>query len=239
MRRDGRFEARLQHEWAEQLWPLLRSAPADYAGFAAEPLQGGRGGTVTVRVAGERFVVRAGRRGGLPGRLVTSMYWGRHPRVFEELDATLTLRNSGAPIVDACAAGVEWLAPWVYRSWLVTRWVANSSTLWEWLQQPHPDAERRAVLHRVGVAVHALHQAGARHPDLNLNNILVQHDAEEMRVWLLDLDGVRRAWRVVEGRGDLARLRRSARKLDPSAAILSDADLQMIDEGYADHPSQR
>lgn len=215
-----------------RLWPMLRAAPRDYAGFDVQPLPGGRGGSVRVVVDGVAYVVRAGLRGGFVARLVRSLYFGCHPRVFEEVESTAALRERGAPIVEAPAAAVFWVAPLLYRSWLVTRWVPDASTLWEWLAGGHSSDERASLLRAAGAAVRALHRAGARHPDLNLNNILVQTTNGAPAVWLLDLDGVRLAGAAIDGRTDLARLRRSARKLDPQGQRVGDADLDLIERGY-------
>lgn len=231
-RRDGSYEALVRIGDEARLWPLLRAASRDYAGFDVEPLPGGRGGTVRIVVDGVPYVVRAGLRGGFVARLVRSLYFGRRPRVFTEVETTAALRERGAPIVEAPGAAVSWVAPLLYRSWLVTRWIPDASTLWEWLAGGHTSNDRAILLRAAGAAVRALHRAGARHPDLNLNNILVQATDGTPSVWLLDLDGVRLVDTVVDGGADLARLRRSARKLDPQGLRVRDADLELLERGY-------
>lgn len=234
---DGRFEARVQSGLRDRLLPLLKSAPFGYGGFAVAPLPGGRGASVLVEVDGERYVVRGGRRGGLPGRFVASLYCGRHPRVFDELVTTEELRQRGAPVVEVCAAAVYWVAPLLYRSWLVTRWLPGVHTLWQWSQQARDSVERSAMFTAVGRAVRRLHDAGACHPDLNLDNILVRVVDSLPVVWLLDLDGVHLTSAPIDGQADRARLRRSARKLDPHGATLVDADFRALDLGYESPPA--
>lgn len=232
--REGRLDVLVRPSLRADLLPILRDACRGWSATRVSELPGGRGATVVVATASGRFVVRAGRRGGLPGRVLSDLYVGFSPRPFAEAVAVEQLRARGAPLAEACAAAVEWVGPALYRSWLLTRWIEGARTLWDWAQRERNEPRRQEVLRAVGRAVRQLHEAGARHPDLNATNVLVclGMGTDDHSVVLIDLDGVQISPRAVVGQRDLDRLRRSARKLDPSGAALSDADLGAIDFGY-------
>jgi 3-deoxy-D-manno-octulosonic acid kinase len=225
----------LRTQARDWLIPFLRAGGTGWAGYERRPLAAGRGGSFAASVAGHEIVVRPCRRGGLVARLLHDTYWGWRPRPFRELQLVEALRRRDVPVVEVHGAGVRWLGPACYRGWLVTRYVRGARTLWEWVSAGGvPAAERTAVLHAVGQAVRRLHDAGARHPDLNLHNILVAAaGGTGPEVWLIDFDRPALAAGAYAGRtADLARLRRSARKLDPAGARLTAADLECIEAAY-------
>jgi 3-deoxy-D-manno-octulosonic acid kinase len=218
--------------WIE---PLLVAVPADCAGYPRRPLGAGRGGAAVVRANGHEVAVRHARRGGLPARFLRDLYFGASPRPFREVHVTETLRARGAPVVEAFGAVASWVVPGVYRGWLATAYVPESCTLWEWAQREPNTAEREEVLRAAGAAVRQLHACGARHPDLNLNNVLVlaRDSSAEARVLLIDFDRARLRRPSLRGAyADLLRLRRSARKLDPAGNVVTDADLRLLEEAY-------
>lgn len=227
--RDGRLEIVVRDDSRDALLPLLRSAPA-FAGFDLAAVAGGRGGTVRGCIRGVEYAIRAGRRGGLPAAFVRSTYLGREPRPFAELYLTETLRQRGVPVVEACGAVAHWLAPCLYRSWLVSRWLPDSETLWACLQREREPSRRDAWMVAAGRAVRALHRAGVAHPDLNMNNILVAGSDAQASLHLLDFDRARFGSAPVDSRADLQRLRRSARKLDPQRRVVSDAELDRLEQ---------
>jgi len=213
--------------------PLLQSAaPAD----GGRDLAGGRGGARVVTAAGHDVVVRAYRRGGLPAWLLHDTYFGWHPRPFHELSATETLRRRGAPVAEVYGAAVRWTFPGCYRGVLATRYLRGAQTLWEWARQPRSDTDRVAVFRAVGHALHRLHASGARHPDLNLNNILVcppEAAAQPPAIVFIDFD---RARLMVSAQpafeADVDRLVRSARKLDVEGWFVAAADVEMLRVAY-------
>lgn len=235
------FEARRARgaEWwlrpgdAAWLDELLRSlaVPEGADGVA---LSGGRGGTRLISLGADRVVIRSYRRGGLPGRVVRDLYAGWRPRPFRELLETEALRARGAPVVEVRGAVVRWVVPGLYRGWLVTRYVDGARTLWQWMSAPPAPADRAAVCAAAGRAVRRLHDCGGRHPDLNLNNLLVSVGADGWHVQLIDFD---RPLRVASPRcgdrdAELARLRRSARKLDPAGSVVTADDLERVEAAY-------
>ena len=221
----------VRSELRSWLLPLLRAGESDWAGYETRALAGGRGGTRVVRADGHEVVVRPYRRGGMVASVLHDTYFGWQPRPFRELATLAGLRQSGAPVVQVYAAAVQWLVPGCYRGWLVTQYVAGSQTLWEWLSADPQSPQREQVLAQVGRAIRRLHDCGGAHPDLNLNNILigVRSAAMELpQVVFIDFDGPRRA-----PQANLARLERSARKLDPGGTRITAADLDTLRAAYA------
>lgn len=237
--RAGQLDVLVRPELRASLMPIVESAARGWqpapAATTIEPVTGGRGAGVRIDAPSGRFAVRAGRRGGLPGRLLTTVYFGAEPRPFREARVSAELYARGAPVVEVCAAAARWLAPGMYRSWLVSRWVEDAETLWRWAQRERDADRRQRVYTALGRAVRRLHAAGARHPDLNANNILVVAPAaaQEPSIVLIDFDGARLArGAVAHGERDLERLRRSAHKLDPAGRAIRAADLQCIEAAY-------
>ena len=219
------------------LLPLLRAWRDEWAGYETRELAAGRGGTRLARAAGHEVVVRPYRRGGLPARVLHDTYLGWRPRPFRELTTLVALRRSGAPVIEVYGAAVHWLAPGCYRGWLVTQYLAGSRTLWEWVRAVPQSPLRTQVFAQVGRAIRRLHDGGGRHPDLNLNNILIgPHTAAAAvpEVVFIDFDGapgvpcLRRT-----PQADLARLERSAHKLNRDGIRVTAADLETLRMAYA------
>lgn len=237
--RAGRAEVLVRPELRERLAPLLaavaESWPPVVADAGIEPLPGGRGATVLVALAGERFVVRAGRRGGLPGRILSHSYLGCSPRSFREAHLLATLCSRGVPVPDVCAAAALWRLPGVYRNWLVTRWIPAARTLIDWAAHELDADARRRGFAAVGTAVARLHAAGTRHPDLNATNVLLSGPRTAPVVTLIDFDGAQpNAHAARRGHRDLTRLWRSLRKLDRTARLVSAAEFAMVVEAWRD-----
>lgn len=200
---------------------------------AARDLSGGRGGTKVVTIAAHAVVLRPYRRGGLPARLLRDTYFGWHPRPFRELRVTEGLRARGAPVVEVYGAAVQWVGPGWYKGWIATRYIPGARTLWEWMVAGPGAAERAHVLRAVGGTIRRLHDSGGAHPDLNLNNILIHPGAAgALEAVLIDFDRARLPARPADTIAvELARLARSARKLDPGGAIVTANDLQVLQAG--------
>jgi 3-deoxy-D-manno-octulosonic acid kinase len=228
--RDGRLQLLVRADVRSWLAPLLRAAPAQWAGYATRPLVGGRGGARIVPA--HQVVVRPYRRGGLPARLLHDTYFGWNPRPFRELCVMATLQQRGAPVVEVYGAAVVWRIPACYRGWLATRYVDGARTLWEWVSTAPSATAGAPVFRNIGRAIRRLHECGARHPDLNANNILVSPAAG---VLFIDFDRAR----LAAGDGiaparDLDRLWRSLRKLDPEGRHLTAADFDVLRSAYWD-----
>jgi 3-deoxy-D-manno-octulosonic acid kinase len=204
--------------------PIL-AVPADAVAVGT-----GRGAAYRVRLPGvPPAVLRLGRRGGLVARVIGETYLGLRPRPWREVACTLAARAAAAPVPEVLAARVDgWLA---YRSAVLTAEVPDARTAIEALAAA-PPAERPAIAAAVARAVAALHAAGVAHPDLNLTNVLVGRDAAT----IVDLDRAR-ACRGGLGasarRRSVARLCRSARKLDPDGGAIDAETARAFHETYA------
>ena len=235
--RSGAWTLVVADETREWMVPLLLAAETGWRGYGSEPLAGGRGGACVLRGAPRVVVVRPYRRGGLPARCVRDTYFGWTPRPFRELRVTEALRRRGAPVPPVLAGAVHWRAPACYRAWLVTEYVPDSQNLWQWATH-HAGAANAHVFAAVGRAIRCLHEAGGRHPDLNLHNILLcpsAHGTDVPRVLFLDFDRARLdPSRLRPATAELDRLTRSARKLDPTGQCVTGADLRALRAAYAE-----
>ena len=170
---------------------------------------GGRGGVGFIDAPFGRCVLRHYRRGGMVARLMGDRYlWtgAERTRAFAEFRLLAELHARGLHVPAPVAAryqreGVH------YRADLVTRQIANASTLAQLLVQERCDS---AVAARVGAALAEFHNAGAYHADLNAHNVLLDANI----VWVIDFDrgelrAAARGWQ----QANLARLKRSLLKL--------------------------
>jgi hypothetical protein len=226
--RQDRLRVQVRAELSAELVGVFRAAvSSDWSDYDPLSIADGRGGSVIVTPArhAPRILVRRYLRGGLPAYFVRDIYLGIRPRPFRELRITQSLYERGAPVAEPYGAAVQWLFPGCYRGWLATCFIDGARTLWKWLRDESPTAdERRAVLEELGEGVRCVRRFGVRHEDLNLHNILICGPSK--RVVLIDFD------RAHEGSlaeadlsTELARLRRSARKLDPQGKVLTEEDL--------------
>lgn len=193
----------------------------------ARALAGGRGAAVSVPLgSGGRAVLRRNLRGGLPARFIRDLYFGWRPRPFAEVAALERLRAAGLRVPDALGAIARAAGPGVYRGAVATREVAGSANGWEYLRAAEALPARRRVCAGIVALVDEMLAAGAVHPDLNLTNFLVVAAAGEEApvIWLVDCDRVRfGATGPAHRERALARLRRSARKLDPAGEVVDPA----------------
>lgn len=196
----------------------------------ARPLAG-RGVAYAVALPGDaaRVVVRRSRHGGLLAALTGDRFTAP-TRAPYELDTALRLTALGVRTPEVIAFAT-YPAGVFRRADVVTREIPGSADLAAVLAEPMSEDRRRAVLAAVARLVAELTIAGARHPDLNIKNILVQRSATgEMVAYVLDVD---RIWfdrpgaaRVTER--NIARLSRSARKWRRASAV----DLAETDMGW-------
>lgn len=208
----GLLEPDAPERWIRRTRPSAPDASAAPAG---------RGATATLPLPGhaERLLLRPCRRGGLLGPL----WRGRLPgirRPLRELAVTEALRARGAPVPRALLAVGQRARP---------GWRAAVGTVLEegavdgrrWLRETSP-RRRRAAARAAGVAVRRLHDAGGRHCDLHVGNLLVCTEAGGgLAVRIVDLDRARAGrppgpWRRQR---ELLRLERSLRKRGLDAAL--------------------
>lgn len=202
--------AELLRRWAEGRLPPARALPGGRGGVGAFPLR-----------ADLSVVLRPYRRGGLVARVVQRRFLGVRPRPFRELRVAVALAAAGVPTPEPLGAAVRWDVPGLYTGAIATREIWGAANLWQFLQQA-PAAQRAAACAAAAAAVRALHDAGALHPDLNLQNVLVRRAVSGLEAWIIDLDRVR--FTTITARHRAAafqRICRSIRKLDPESAVLT------------------
>jgi len=140
--------------------------------------------------AGPRVVLRSVRRGGALGPLLGDRLAGP-ARPLHELEAHAALRAAGAPVPRPVLV-------WAERSGVVWRAAVGSERVQDALDALaflEADPPRHVVLRvaaAAGRAVRAFHDAGGRHRDLHVKNLLVRERAGAApEVTVIDLDGAR------------------------------------------------
>jgi hypothetical protein len=162
-----------------------------------------------------RVVVRRSRHGGWLAPLTGEIFLSP-TRAPHELEVSLRLTREGIPTPELVAYSTYKVAPLLRRADVATREVAGALDLASMLQRDRDPAAVRDAVRVVARLLARMAVAGARHPDLNVRNVLIARDDNGHReAWLLDVD---RVWfdtprhpRVREA--NLSRFARSARKL--------------------------
>lgn len=142
----------------------------------------------------ERMVIRHYRRGGLLGKVVKDLFFGRS-RPFRELRLCEEARARGVETIEVLAAEHHGVLGRLHRADLVSKEWSGSIDLLGYLGRsgtpPSPSQmlERRKVIAAVGAAVRRMHDANILHRDLHLKNILIRQDRErDIEVRIIDLD---------------------------------------------------
>jgi 3-deoxy-D-manno-octulosonic acid kinase len=197
-------------------------------------------------------VVRHSWHGGLLAPLTRDLFLPptRAPR---ELDASLRLAAAGVRTPAVVAYVVYPAGPLFRRADVATRLVPDGRDLAaaiadreapsEEIEGPTGSARIGAWVRPAGALLHALAAAGARHPDLNLKNVLLTPAADPgghttHHAWVLDVDVVRltpgpvtAAARWAAGEANFARLARSLRKWREERGLrVSDLELDALRE---------
>lgn len=193
----------------------------------------GRGLVYAVPLSsGDRVVVRRSRRGGLLGALRDDKFVGatRAPR---ELELSLTLRHLRVSTPEVVAYATYPAGPMFRRADVVTREVPKSRDLAAALGTLSRTDSKRALIVATGKLLASLSIAGARHPDLNLKNVLIaDNDFGGVEAYALDVD---RVWLDKPGAqhvldANLRRLSRSALKWRRRQGLpIEEADLLAIE----------
>jgi 3-deoxy-D-manno-octulosonic acid kinase len=221
---DARWSGLVRRGWRDRLEAVL--AAEDEGG----PIAGGRGGTRRIATEHGAIIVRRFRRGGAM-RWLGGLYFGISPRPFREFDLLLRARRRGLAVPEPIAAVVDRVWLFAYRGQLLTEEVERGKPILEFLRErPQED-----LVPLLAGALRSLHDAGLVHPDLNLGNLLVAVSGERREVVFVDLDRARFAGHPLSARvrrGGLARLRRSAAKLDPRGRWLPASALDRMEALY-------
>jgi 3-deoxy-D-manno-octulosonic acid kinase len=173
----------------------------------------GRGPAWTATLANRaEVVVRHSRHGGAFARVTGDLFLSptRAPR---ELATALRLAAAGVPTPEVVAYAV-YPATWPFaRADVVTRRLRGSDFPGAWRAAPDASA-RHTMIRALAMLLQQLQKAGARHPDLNLTNVLLVVSDDEPTAFVLDVDRV--AFGEPGGRQigarNLERLLRSSRK---------------------------
>lgn len=183
---------------------------ADWRRRGAELLDTrGRGSVFKLDRAGETWVLRHYRRGGIVSKLVHDHYvWLglERTRAFREFRVLARLHAEGFPVPRPVAARVMRTGP-VYVADIITQLLVGTRSLSSYLLESGPDS---ATWSEIGRVVRQLHDRGVDHPDLTAHNLLLD---PEGRVFVVDFDNTRLRQRGKWARRGLERLQRSLRKV--------------------------
>jgi len=192
--------------------------------LAARPLQGrGVAYAIALPVTGTRAVVRHNRHGGLLAPLTRDLFLPptRAPR---ELATALRLRALGVPTPDVLMYATSPAPLFFRRADVVTRQIEAGQDLSAFMMPETAGAERAAAWAATRALVRAMHDAGVRHHDLNVKNVLLARGDTGLAAYLLDVDrvtfGAPRSDEI--SRANVARLLRSARKWRAERGALFD-----------------
>ncbi|HYK65404.1 MAG TPA: lipopolysaccharide kinase InaA family protein [Patescibacteria group bacterium] len=198
---------------------------------ATEPGEGNRQSGFRIMLDdGVELFARRCRRGGMVASLLGDVYVGITPRPLDELGVTLDAMRRGIPVAEPMGAMVEWIGPALYRGFFLTRAV-RGMTLWEFVRTDDDATVRRHVLEQARASIATMHDKGLFHADLNLHNLIVTRVGESFVVMIIDLDKARLFEHPLSPamrHNNIARLMRSAHKLDPSEQFLDAAALSIL-----------
>jgi 3-deoxy-D-manno-octulosonic acid kinase len=204
--------------------------------LAARPLHGrGVAYAIALPVTGTRAVVRHNRHGGLLAPLTRDLFLPptRAPR---ELATALRLRALGVPTPDVLMYGIS-PAPFPFRrADVVTRQIEAGRDLSAFMTPETASDERAAAWAATRALVQTMHDAGVRHHDLNVKNVLLAPSGTGLAAYLLDVDRVTfgTGGSAELARANVARLLRSARKWrDERGALFDERELAAFGEPRA------
>ena len=206
---------------------------------SARPLAGrGVAYAVALPATGVRAVVRHNRHGGLLAPLTGDLFLPP-TRAPLELDIAIRLRALGVATPEVLMYGVSPAFVAFSRADVVTREVEHGRDLATYLSRETSADERSVAWSATRELVRTMRDAGVRHHDLNVKNVLLAPAASGLTAILLDVDRV-----TFHAPGDtgataanVARLLRSARKWrDERGAVFDErefAPLGRVHEGAA------
>lgn len=206
-------------------WPERAAAIRAFAHAEAESASAGRSANALLALPGrpERVHLRRVQHGGWLGALWGGTLLGP-ARPLAEWRAHGRLRGAGAPVPrPALVAAWRARGP-LWRAVYGTVHVEDSRDGLAWLEgRPGPRRVARAA-RAVGAAIRRFHDAGGRHADLHLKNLLLRERelaAAGPEVFVIDLDGARVGSPPAPARRmrELMRLARSLEKRGVAAQV--------------------
>ena len=173
----------------------------------------GRGSAWFINTAFGPVVLRQYLRGGWVAKISRQSYFFStvsRSRPFREYHLLAALYDLGLPVPKPVTALCEFHGI-ISSGALMTARISSAQTLADVL----PGNE--AIWGSVGKCIRRFHDTGVWHADLNARNILLDAD---LRVFLIDFDRARfTPGKVVNGEGNLKRLKRSLVKLWPTGEL--------------------
>ncbi|MHC4481590.1 MAG: lipopolysaccharide kinase InaA family protein [Planctomycetota bacterium] len=179
---------------------------------------------------GPGLMVRQYAHGGVCGRLLGMLFWGRR-RMLEEFHTSLAAQRAGVPTARPVALRIERACGPLVRAHYVSERIPEAVDLLRLAREagggPAPTGpQRRRLAAAVADAVARMHEAGILHADLNLKNVLVRRAFDEPEGFLVDFDKARRASALALPRrmANLRRLDRSVLKWEASRRLITPRD---------------
>ncbi|MFH1421902.1 MAG: lipopolysaccharide kinase InaA family protein [Planctomycetota bacterium] len=186
-------------------------------------------GTVTgrkkhniVEINGRKFVIRHYEHGGLLRSFTRDVYPSPQ-RFMNEMFLSSYALSNGIPTPEISALRVT-RTLFGYKADLVTFYIENSVDLQTLLQNKLSDIglpRKKELIYKCACIVRKMHDAGIIHNDLHIKNILLSRNYQELKLFILDLDGAEISKELNESirLKNLFRLGRSLDKLENTNII--------------------
>jgi 3-deoxy-D-manno-octulosonic acid kinase len=213
----------VRRRWHDAVRGLALLEPGGFERWIADAPSAGTGRAHTALVplpaGGPRVVVRRLHHGGLLGSVLGERYAGP-TRVIRELEVTAGLRAAGAPVPDPVLALARRRRPGFALA-IATVHEADTMDALAFLRNaPEPERMERAAA-AAGAAVRRFHDAGGRHADLHVKNLLLRETEAGTEAIVIDLDRGRLAAPPTprQRAAELGRLGRSLWKRGVAGAV--------------------
>ena len=186
---------------------------------------------IALPVSRERVVIRHNRHGGLLSAATRDLFLPP-TRAPYELSVARRLADAGVRTPTVVMYGITSAAVLFRRADVATREVGGGRDLGSYLAPEIADAERSRAWEATRMLVRALNDAGARHHDLNVKNVLLARRDAELDAYILDVDRVTFHEQMATVRkGNRDRLLRSARKWrDERGASVDEREILALDD---------
>lgn len=139
------------------------------------------------------------------------------------------LSSLGIPTPDAVAWAVKRRFLLARASFAVTREIENAQQMTNWLKEGLSKPEAREALASYGGLMAMFHINRFSNRDFKHENVMCSRSSPAI-LWVVDLDGVRKKWRITRGRAgkDLMRVGRSLKEFGP----LSESNMRAFFDAY-------
>ena len=180
----------VRREWYASVRALDLLAPGSFERWLAGAPSAGTGrnatGLVALGAGGPPAVLRRLQHGGLLGRWLGPRYLSA-TRSLRELELTSRLRAAGAPVPEPVFAIALRRGPfWTHA--LATLYEEGAVDALQFLASGPDEARVLRAAAAIGAAVRRFHDAGGRHPDLHVKNLLLRETRAGAEAIVIDLD---------------------------------------------------